>query len=400
MWASEGDSQADVPVLVLMVDLDVPHFIDQELVSRREDGSIRWHRRNRDVERKYIADRRISYQCVGLPEDEKQAERELRAILDPQSDPGYQSVMVVYGKHPDLSNSLVRSVAIARGGASGLALIRFYCCGQSNPHVGDGWAGASSCSLPRPGDLSYHLQHSQGRGFTVEEDLAYYVSHALQQPGKTPEVAVGALLVADGGDFRFFLAERLSGGAKGTFGTIGGPFIRGLTFMASLKQHAKERLLLSERIVEGFQAGPVLACTNMIGNLDHAIDITFLVTAPEAFIAGRSRHAGESGWYTFEEMHAIYERSIGAPGVGLFAPGGEKVLFAPVRNAFEGYCLLLLAGAVGETLLPAGIARGIDRSISAQMDADRRRRKAWLRLASGVHERIMDTSPFLYDQRG
>lgn len=392
------DTPANASVLVVGLDSDIVHFQEMDLVNLADDGSIRWRRRNRDAEGVQLRGGSVRYECAFVSEDESRMSTQIREMLDPSSEQSYTAIMVLYGRHHDLANQIVRTMAKSRGERSSLALIRFYCCGEPPLHLSGGWESPMTCTVPRPGDGTYHQQFAAGSVAHIDDDLAYYIAHATELPGEVPGVAVGGLVVAQSGENRFFLAQRTSGAAKGTFGTIGGPFHRGSTFIESLRTHARLRLGLPSRVVDSFREGPVLACTNLIGNLDHSVDITFLVSVDEPFIAGKSKYAGASRWCSFEDMYDIYAASVDSPGNGMFATGGSETLFAPVRNAFEGYCLLLLAGAVGETLIPPTPLRGVDAAAQALMAAERGRRKRWLRLAAMVHERIVDTSPMLYEQ--
>ena len=240
-----------------------------------------------------------------------------------------------------------------------------------------------------------------GRGFPVDDDLAYFVAHAHRPHHDMPAVSVGGLVVANSGTNRFYLARRSTGDAKGTFGTIGGPFGRGMSYMESFRRHAVDRAGLTAEIAATFREGPILACTNLIGRLDHSVDITFLVTIDEPFTPMPTRFAIDAGWYTFEQVAEMYRASVQAtePGRSYPDPYQERVLFAPVRNAFEGYCLLLLSGTIGETMLPVGgsSSASLDGYLTA-LKEERILRKGWLREAASIHERISDGSPFLHEE--
>ena len=395
---SPPELRKDAQVLVLMLDLDIEHLKEKEVLRTDPRGNIRWNRSNRQSETTYIRTGGINFSCFVLSEDSDAVVLRLREILDPQNDPGYSAVIVVFARHPDVSADIAQALARELGDSSAMPLICFDCCGRRPAIPAVGWDAPLVCSLPRPGDPKFHDQFADDDMAALEDDLAYYVSHSMEPPGQVPGVAVGALLFASGNGGRFFLAKRKSGSARGTHGTIGGPLHRGSTFIDSLRKHASQRLGLSDRVVATFREGPVLACTNLIGNLDHDVDITFLVTVDEEFEVADSRYVDAYAWYSFEEMTQIYEGTLVNPGRGLYSPGGGQTMFAPVRNAFEGYCLLLLSGAVGETLLPGFVPRNVDASAAAAIAAERARRKSWLSFAARVHEQVTDSSPFLYEQ--
>jgi hypothetical protein len=160
--------------------------------------------------------------------------------------------------------------------------------------------------------------------------------------------------------------------------------------MESFRKHAIDRAGLTEKDAAACHEGPVLACTNLIGQLDHSVDITFLVTVDEPFTPAQTAFVTEAGWYSFEQVARMYRASVRAT-----EPGRPY----PVRNAFEGYCLLLLSGSIGETLLPVSTLSGpgvADYLVSLRQE--RTLRRGWLREAASVHERIIDRSPFLHEE--
>ena len=388
-------------VLILIPESEIDHFVYVGLVKRDDHSGLLWLRRDRDAEGDHLRNETVHYSCAIMDSEETRRKEKLRDLLDPVTDPGYSSTVVPYGPHPDLSNQIVKDLSEGLAERSQMCLILYRCCG-GKPHLPtQRWSNGRSCIIPTTDEPTYEEQRRVGKGFPIDDDLAYYVAHAYRPHYDMPGVSIGSLIVANSGINRFYLARRSTGDAKGTFGTIGGPFERGMSFMESLRNHAIRRAGLSENTVRAFHEGPVLACTNLIGQLDHSVDITFLVTIDKPFIPIQTRFVAEAGWYTFEQVAEMYRASglRTGPDRSYPDPYQERILFAPVRNAFEGYCLLLLSGAIGETMLPFGDSPGAAfGGYLAALKEERTLRKGWLREAAIVHEKISDGSPFLHEE--
>lgn len=392
---------ASAHALALLPQFEVDHFLSSGLIRANGASGLTWLRRDRDTERVHLKDGTVIYSCAVLDGDDARRQEQLRELLDPTTGPAYTSVIVPFGPHPDLSNEIVEEVSTLLGEASQMCLIVFRCCGASPRLTSRLWVNGRSCVIPTTGEPTYEQQQAAGRGFPIDDDLAYYVAHASRQQTDMPAVSIGGLLVASHGVNRFYLARRSTGDAKGTFGTVGGPFHRGTTYMESFRRHAVERAGIPSAIADTCQEGPILACTNLIGQLDHSVDITFLVTVPQAFTPRLSRFVTEAGWYTFEDVADMYRASVRASGhVRPYPdPYDDRLLFAPVRNAFEGYCLLLLSGCIGETMLPIGETPHAQLAeYWSAIKEERTLRKGWLSEAARVHERIADGPLFLHEE--
>jgi hypothetical protein len=388
-------------VLVLLPELEVDHFIYSGLIKRVDHAGLVWLRRDRDAEGVHLKNGTVHYSCAVMDSEDDRRREALRELLDPVTDPGYSSAVVPYGPHPDFSNQVVKELGEELSERSQMCLIMFRCCGAS-PHVApQSWINSRTCIVPTTDEPTYEEQKRAGRGFPVDDDLAYFVAHAHRPHHDMPAVSVGGLVVANSGTNRFYLSRRSTGDARGSFGTIGGPFGRGMSYMESFRSHAVGRAGLTEKTAATFREGPILACTNLIGRLDHSIDITFLVTVDEPFAPVQTRFATEAGWYTFEQVAEMYRASFQLTNSERSYPDPyrERVLFAPVRNAFEGYCLLLLSGTIGETMLP--VSEPSSPALAGYQTAlkkERTLRKGWLREAASIHERISDESPFLHEE--
>lgn len=388
-------------ILILLPEAEIDHFMHVGLINQDNKSKLEWIRRDRDAERDHLKEEAVHYSCVIMDSEESRRREKLRELLDPVTDPGYSSAVVPYGPHPDLSNQVVKELSEELGERSQMCLILYRCCG-GRPYLSpQWWKNGRTCIIPNTDESTYEEQRRAGKGFAVDDDLAYYVAHAHRPHHDMPGVSVGSLIVANSGMNRFYLARRSTGDAKGTFGTIGGPFERGMSFMRSLRNHAIRRAGLSENVAASFREGPVLACTNLIGQLDHSVDITFLVTVDKPFMPFQTRFMTEAGWYTFEQVAEMYRASALRVGSDRSYPDPyqERILFAPVRNAFEGYCLLLLSGTIGETMLPFVDSSGASLGgYLAAIKEERTLRKGWLREAAIVHEKISDESPFLHEE--
>jgi hypothetical protein len=394
----EDDTTAHV--LVLIPETEIDHFVYVGLIKREDRSGLVWLRRDRDAEKDHLKEGTVRYSCAIMDSEDSRRRARLKELLDPVADPGYSSTVVPYGPHPDFSNQIVKELAEELGDRSKMCLLVYRCCGSRPRLLPQWWSNGRTCIIPTTDEPTYEEQKRGGKGFPIDDDLAYYIAHAQHPNHDMPGVSVGSLIVANSGIGRFYLARRNTGDAKGTFGTIGGPFDRGMSFMESLRNHAIRRAGLPEEIAATLREGPVLACTNLIGQLDHSVDITFLVTVDRPFRPVQTRYATQAGWYTFEQLAEMYRASNPRAGTERSYPDPyeKQILFAPVRNAFEGYCLLLLSGTIGETMLPLG-----DSSIAAfgyitALKEERTLRKGWLKEAAIVHEKISDESPFLHEE--
>jgi hypothetical protein len=388
-------------VLVLVPGAEVDHFCSCGLVKRNDDDAFVWLRRDRDAERDHLKEGTVEYRTVVMKDEEQDRRTQYKELTDKVGNPLYSAVLIPYGTHPDQSNQVVRELSEELGSRSQVCLIVFRCCGAMPYEPTRVWMNGRVCTVPTTGRPTYEEQRQSGQGFPVDDDLAYFIAHAHRPHLDMPAISIGSLLIANTGAKRFYLARRSTGDAKGTFGTIGGPFKRGMSYMESFRIHAVERAGLATDIAAKCREGPVLACTNLIGQLDHSVDITFLVTIDEPFPPQKTRYVSDVGWYSFEEVVEMYRVSSRAvePGQSYPDPYQEKLLFAPVRNAFEGYCLLLLAGALGDTLLPSsGLSNLGSTTLLSTIKEERAIRKKWLREAALVHERMLDGSPFLHEE--
>jgi ADP-ribose pyrophosphatase YjhB (NUDIX family) len=181
----------------------------------------------------------------------------------------------------------------------------------------------------------------------TKRDFRNTILGIIENLGNRPVVGVGVLLVrADG---KFLLTRRLRPPGVGRLGTFGGNLAAGAAVDKALLRLAKDELGLNRDHVE---LGPLLACTNMVEEDFHYVDLTFFAKASAKCnprIRDEARHeyvdADSNPWFDFERVRRFHD-------------DGE--LFVPVGNAFERFCMLSLMG-----LASRGVAQRFQLALGA-----------------------------------
>jgi len=177
----------------------------------------------------------------------------------------------------------------------------------------------------------------------VRSELDGFIRTIAENQTRNPNVGFGVLLIDN--KCNFFLRERLRDPGRGRLGTVGGNFERTHDIKSELTSLLQRRFRRSG--APQLDLGPLLACTNMMGDFLHYIDLTFLAVARGSTIGEVSDEAlrppscvmlrhlpRNSPKSETRDMFTLTE-------VAAFHQNGD--LFTPVANAFESLCRTLLA---------------------------------------------------------